>query len=71
MEEITIERLMNDLGSVIAQINDIVSRKDIASARQVLEDVAKLVANENGIVLTLPEDEEWDEINTVIVLNKL
>ena len=50
MEEITIERLMNDMGSVIAQINDIVAKKDIVSARKVLEDVAKLVANENGFV---------------------
>lgn len=62
MEEITIERLMNDLGSVIAQINDIVSRKDIASARQVLEDVAKLVANENGIVLDEESRPDYDHV---------
>ena len=47
-------------------------RKKFESAR-LLKSGKKIsmIQNENGIVLTLPEDEEWDEINTVIVLNKL
>ena len=62
MEEITIERLMNDMGSVIAQINDIVAKKDIVSARKVLEDVAKLVANQNGIVLDEESRPDYDHV---------
>ena len=51
MEKITIERLTTDLVGVIAQINEIVAKKDIVSARTVLSQVAELIANENEVPL--------------------
>ena len=58
MEDVTMERLLNDLAGVIAQINDIVVRKDIKQARTVLEQVAELVSN--GEHVALDDRENYD-----------
>ncbi len=51
MEEVTMERLLNNFAGVITQIEDIVIRKDIAQAKDVLEQVAKLVSNDEKVLL--------------------
>lgn len=63
MEKITMERLTKDMVGVIAQINDIVTNKDITSAREVLSQVAELIANENGIPLDeFVSDGKYDHV---------
>ena len=60
MEDITLERLQNEFDEAISQIDDIVARKDIDAARQVLEQVAELVSNEEHI--PLDDVEGYDHI---------
>ena len=62
MEEITMERLTNDMAGVIAQINSIVANKDIEGARKLLAQIENLVANENGIQLDKASDVQYDHV---------
>ena len=63
MEKITMERLTTDLVGVIAQINEIVAKKDIVSARTVLSQVAELIANENEVPLDKAvSDGQYDHV---------
>ncbi|MCR5186232.1 MAG: hypothetical protein K6D97_03855 [Clostridia bacterium] len=60
MDDITLERLQTEFDEVISQIDDIVARKDIASARKVLEQVAELVSNDEHV--PLDDVEGYDHI---------
>lgn len=51
MEDITFDRLQSEFELVISQIEDIVARKDIESAKKVLKQIEELVSNEEHVPL--------------------
>ena len=62
MEDITMDKLLNDLQGVIAEINKLVVNKDIEGARKVLSQIATLVAEQNNIPLDQVEDHAYDNL---------
>ena len=62
MEDITMDKLLNDLQGVIAEINKLVVNKDIEGARKVLSQIATLVAEQNNIPLDQVEDHAYDHV---------
>ena len=62
MEEITMDRLLNDFSGVITQLNDIIARKDIASAKEALEQIQELVVNEEKVTLDDRENPQMDHV---------
>ena len=62
MEDITLERLLNDFRGVIDQMNDIVERQDIEQAREALKQIQELVNNEQGIPLDEGVEEDYDHV---------
>ena len=64
MEEITLERLLEDFNGVIDQIREIIDKKDMEAAREVLKQIGKLV-NDEDIKIELDanvESEDYDHI---------
>lgn len=62
MEDITMDKLLNDLQGVIAEINKLVVNKDIEGARKVLSQIATLVAEQNNIPLDQVENHAYDHV---------
>lgn len=62
MEEITLERLLNDFRSVLNQINDIVERGDIEQAKEALNQIKELVYNEQNVPLDEGVEQDYDHV---------
>ena len=62
MDDITLERLLNNFTEVLQEINEIVERKDINAARRALEQIEELVNNDTHITLDDREDSNMDHV---------
>ena len=62
MEEITMEKLLNNFKEVIDQFDDLVKRRDTIAIRKVLSQVEKLLSNDDKIELDNLENSSVDNI---------
>ncbi len=62
MEEITMERLLNDFSGVINEFNNLVSKNDFEGVKKVLKDVENLLNTATDVELDQLEDKDSDHI---------
>ena len=62
MEEITMEKLLNDFNSVIADFDNLVEKKDIEGVKKALKEVRNLVDTATEVELDRLEDKGYDHV---------